>query len=169
MTVCLPVAGETAAQPVEFEMSFPRQRLPAPAFTLSDPENSPYSLDEYRGKVILLHFWATFCAPCLEEMPALETLWQRYRERGLVVLAIAADRGDSRVVSDFAVNTGVSFPVLLDPDGVVRNRYEVVALPMSYLVGRDGRFSGRIMGTRDWNGPAGREVIETLLAGGAAE
>jgi hypothetical protein len=102
-------------------------------------------------------------------MPALETLWQRYRERGLVVLAIAADRGDSRVVSDFAVNTGVSFPVLLDPDGVVRNRYEVVALPMSYLVGRDGRFSGRIMGTRDWNGPAGREVIETLLAGGAAE
>jgi peroxiredoxin len=167
---CLVIpAAVTATQPVVFEISYPRQRLPAPDFSLPDLENRSFSLADFRGKLVLIHFWATFCAPCLEEMPDLQALWQRYREQGLVVLGVAADRGNMRGVRDFARKSGVSFPVLLDPEGQVRNRYEVQALPMTYLVGHDGKLSGRVMGIRDWNGPAGRKAVEAELAKQPAE
>ena len=148
----------------EFAFDAPRERLVAPGFRLPDLGETPTGLEDYRGRVVLLHFWATFCTPCLEELPELESLWRRYRERGLVIVGIAADRGDADVVRKFAAATGVTFPVLPDPEGVVRNRYEVVALPMSYLIGRDGRFSARMLGTREWQGPEITAFIESLLA-----
>lgn len=147
-----------------FAFDAPRERLVAPGFRLPDLGETPTGLEDYRGKVVLLHFWATFCTPCLKELPALESLWLHYRERGLVIVGIAADRGRADVVRKFADATGVTFPVLLDPEGVVRNRYEVVALPMSYLIGRDGRFSARVLGTREWQGPEVAAFIESLLA-----
>jgi peroxiredoxin len=149
----------------EFAFDAPRERLPAPGFRLPDLQGVPAGLEDYRGKVVLLHFWATFCSPCLEELPALESLWRRYRGRGFVIVGIAADRGDADVVREFADRTGISFPVLLDAEGAVRNRYEVVALPMSYLIGRDGRFSARVLGAREWQGPEPGALIESLLAG----
>jgi cytochrome c biogenesis protein CcmG/thiol:disulfide interchange protein DsbE len=147
----------------EFAFDAPRERLVAPDFRLPDLGETPTGLDDYRGKVVLLHFWATFCTPCLKELPALESLWRHYRERGLVILGIAADRGRADEVRKFADATGVTFPVLLDPEGVVRNRYEVVALPMSYLIGRDGRFSARFLGSREWQDPQAADLIESLL------
>lgn len=156
-------AAETTA---EFDVSYPRQRLPAPVFRLPDLAASEVSLEQYRGKVVLVHFWATFCVPCVKEMPDLEALWQRYLGQDLVVLAIAADRGSHEPVLEFVDNSGVTFPVLLDPDGVVRNQYEVVALPTSYLIGRDGKISGRVIGSRVWNGVEGRKIIEAQLAAG---
>jgi cytochrome c biogenesis protein CcmG/thiol:disulfide interchange protein DsbE len=147
----------------EFAFDAPRERLVAPSFRLPDLGETPTGLEDYRGQVVLLHFWATFCTPCLKELPALESLWRRYRKRGLVIVGIAADRGHADVVREFADGAGVTFPVLLDPDGVVRNRYEVVALPMSYLIGRDGRFSARVLGTREWQGREAIAFIESLL------
>jgi peroxiredoxin len=147
----------------EFAFDAPRERLVAPGFRLPDLGETPTGLEDYRGKVVLLHFWATFCTPCLEELPSLESLWRRYRARGLVILGIAADRGHADLVRKFAGARGVTFPVLVDPEGVVRNRYEVVALPMSYLIGRDGRFSARILGSREWQDPQASELIESLL------
>jgi cytochrome c biogenesis protein CcmG, thiol:disulfide interchange protein DsbE len=146
-----------------FAFDAPRERLVAPVFQLPDLEENPIDLKDYQGKVVLLHFWATFCTPCLEELPALESLWRRYREHGFVIVGIAADRGSADMVRKFAGTAGVTFPVLLDPEGVVRNRYEVLALPMSYLIGRDGRFSGRILGSRDWQDPQATDAIESLL------
>ncbi len=152
--------GESAGS---FEITSPKQRLMAPAFQLPDLSAARVSLEDFRGKVVLAHFWATFCVPCLHEIPGLEALWQEYHEQGLVILGIAADRGSVEVVRDFSEKTGVTFPVLHDADGLVRNRYEVVALPMSYVIGRDGRISGRVIGSRDWNSPEGRRVIEAML------
>jgi len=146
-----------------FAFDAPRERLVAPEFRLPDLKGTVIKLENYQGEVVLLHFWATFCTPCLEELPALESLWRRYRERGLVILGIAADRGSADPVRKFARAAGVTFPVLLDPEGVVRNHYEVVGLPMSYLIGRDGRFSGRILGNRDWQDPLAFDYIESLL------
>ena len=157
-------AGVTAEEAAPFDFTYPKQRLEAPAFQLQDLNGNDVSLDAYRGKVILVHFWATFCIPCLGEMPVLESLWQQYGGEGLVILGIAGDRGNTEIVREFAEKTGVSFPVVHDSDGRVRNQYEVAGLPTSYLVGRDGKISGRAVGTRSWNEPGGREVIETLLA-----
>ena len=146
-----------------FDITYPGERLPAPGFTLTNLAGKAASLDDYHGKVVLIHFWATFCVPCVREMPELESLWQEYRDQGLVVLGIATDRGSESVVREFVGKTGVTFPTLLDPDGTVRNRYEVVALPMSYLIGRDGKISGRMIGTREWTVPEGRVILERLL------
>jgi len=162
-------AGVTAEEAAPFDFTYPKQRLEAPAFQLQDLNGNDVSLDAYRGKVILVHFWATFCIPCLGEMPVLESLWQQYGGEGLVILGIAGDRGNTEIVREFAEKTGVSFPVVHDSDGRVRNQYEVAALPTSYLVGRDGKMSGRAIGTRSWDEPGGREIIETLLATGAAQ
>jgi len=153
----------TAGEALSFDINYPGERLPAPGFTLTSLAGKRSSLDDYHGKVVLAHFWATFCIPCVREMPELESLWQEYREQGLVVLGIAADRGSESVVREFAGKTGVTFPILLDPDGTVRNRYEVVALPMTYLIGRDGKISARMIGAREWTIPEGRAILERLL------
>ena len=153
----------TAGSVTGFDIALPKQRLPAPLIAATDLADSKVSLDEFRGKVVLVHFWATFCVPCLHEMPALEALWQAYRDQGLVILGIAADRGSERVVRDYVRDSGITFPVVQDTDGAVRNRYEVVALPMSYLVGRDGRISARAVGARDWRSAQGHRLIESLL------
>lgn len=144
-------------------ITVPQQRLPAPNFTLSELAGQTLHLSDYRGKVVLLNFWASFCAPCLEEMPALETLWQDYREQGFVVLAVAADRGSIDPVRRFVETGNYSFPIPLDPDGNVRKQYEVVALPTTYLIGRDGRFAGRVLGAREWNSEQGRLLVQGLL------
>jgi cytochrome c biogenesis protein CcmG/thiol:disulfide interchange protein DsbE len=156
-------AGVTAEESEPFDFTYPKQRLEAPAFQLPDLNGNTVSLEGFRGKIVLVHFWATFCVPCLEEMPVLESLWQEYGGEGLVILGIAGDRGKIDIVREFAGKTGVNFPVLHDRDGRVRKQYEVVALPTTYLVGRDGKISGRAVGTRSWDEPDGRAIIEKLL------
>jgi peroxiredoxin len=157
-------ASTAQGEEAVFAMDVPRQRLAAPGFRLTDLTGAAHGLEDFRGSVVLVHFWATFCAPCLQELPRLEALWQHYREAGLVVAGIAADRGNAGVVREYAARAGITFPVLLDPDGAVRNRYEVVVLPMSYLIGRDGRFSARMLGSREWQDPQLSDLIESLLA-----
>ena len=162
-------ADVTAEEAAPFEFTYPQQRLKAPAFRLRDLNGNDVSLESYRDKVVLLHFWATFCIPCLGEMPVLESLWQEYGGEGLVILGVAGDRGNTAIVREFTEKTGVTFPVVHDADGRVRNQYEVAGLPTSYLVGRDGKISGRAVGTRSWNEPGGRAVIESLLAAREAQ
>jgi len=157
------LSGEHVHAPAGFEITRPKQRVAAPGFRLPELASTVATLDDFRGKVVLLHFWATFCQPCKDEMPALENLWQRYGPDGLVILGIAADRGSIEVVRDFAARFGLTFPILHDESGTVRNRYEVTGLPTSYVIGRDGKISGRAIGTRDWNAPQAREFIESLL------
>jgi len=167
---CSGLSSQASAQDNTLEESLqsmritvPQQRLPAPNFTLSKLAGQTLRLSDYHGKVVLLNFWASFCAPCLKEMPALESLWQDYREQGFVVLAIAADRGSIDPVRSFIETGNYSFPIPLDPDGSVRKQYEVMALPTTYLIGRDGRFTGRVLGAREWNSTQGRLLVQGLL------
>lgn len=152
-----------SGEPADFEVTLPKQRLTAPVFSLPLLDNSLMSLEQYRGKVVFVHFWATFCIPCLEEMPALQALWQEYHDDGLVILGIAADRGSVDIVREFIIKMGITFPVLHDKAGSVRNNYNVVALPTSYVIGRDGKISGRATGSRDWGTLQARKYIESLL------
>lgn len=142
----------------------PKARLPAPAFTLTDLNGQTVTLSDFSGKAVLINFWGTWCTPCKREMPALEALWQQYRESGLVVIGVNVDRGNKKGVARFVRQLGLTFPVPLDAQGDVRKAYEVRrGLPLSYLIGRDGRFSGKVLGERDWQGAAAHALIGKLL------
>ncbi len=141
----------------------PRVRMPAPAFTLPTLAGGTMSLADHQGKVVLLNFWATWCRPCREEMPSLQQLWKAFHSEPFVILAVAADRGSKKVVADFVSKLDLDFPVLLDSDGSVRRRYEVYGLPMTYLIAKDGRISGRIPAAQDWHSEAAHALIRHLL------
>ncbi len=142
----------------------PEVRLEAPAFSLDTLDGKELGLEEFRGKLVLLNFWATFCAPCRDEMPSMERLWQRFKEKGLVIVAVNVDRGSADRVRRFVEEVGVTFPVVLDPGGRVRRNYEIFALPTSYIIGRDGKFLGKIVGERRWDTPEFKELFERLLS-----
>jgi len=150
----------------DFGVQVPRIHKPAPHFSLTMLDGGKKGLKDYRGKVVLLHFWATWCVACRHEMPQIEQLWQRYRDDGLVVLGVNVDRDNLVGVQDFVHERNLSFPVVLDPDGVVRNTYEIRAFPTSYLIGRDGKIIGRIIGERGWSGDAAIQLIQSLLSKG---
>jgi len=145
------------------DMEQPRTRVPAPDFTLSTLQGEPVHLHDYRGKLVLLNFWATWCPPCREEMPSLQSLWQDFKNRDFIILAIATDRGNKKGVTRFAARLGLDFPILLDPHGKVRQRYEVFGLPLTYLIGKDGKILGRFTAAQTWNSTAIKDQLRTLL------
>lgn len=156
--------GGAEAKADDFFLIPPRTVKAAPSFSLPSLQGGgEISLERYRGKVVLVHFWATWCIPCRHEMPKLQRLWQRYRNEGLVVLGINVDRGDKSLVANFAHQYGIDFPILLDPSGNVRNRYHVRGLPTTYILDRKGRFKGLAIGERDWDATSAREAIERML------
>ncbi|MDQ6958596.1 MAG: TlpA disulfide reductase family protein [Mariprofundaceae bacterium] len=147
-----------------FGIQQPKVHKSAPDFTLAMLGGGEKALADYRGKVVLLHFWATWCVPCRHEMPQIERLWRRYRDDGLVVLGVNVDRGNLQAVRQFVQQRNLSFPVVIDPEGEVRNRYEVRGLPTTYLIDRDGKIIGRIIGERKWNGRQATAIFKQLLA-----
>lgn len=155
-----PVFGETSLAPINVEK--PSVRVEAPAFTLAGVGGKTVSLKNYKSKVVLLNFWASWCAPCREEMPALEKLWSDYKGRGLVIIAIAADRRPE-TARRLIEKLGLTFPALFDPEGTVRTLYEVAALPTTYLIGKDGKINGRALGAVQWDDVSPRKLIEELV------
>jgi len=147
-----PVAwGDPAA---DFGVQSPHVKKPAPTVLLSTLKGDALSLQSLHGKVVLLHFWATWCVACREEMPQIEQIWQHRRAQGITILSVNVDRGNRDGVETFVREYGLHFPVALDADGAVRNHYAVRALPTTYVIGRNGKISGRILGARDWRSPA---------------
>lgn len=134
----------------------------APDFTLSSVDGTQVSLQQYKGKVIFLNFWATWCIPCREEMPALEKLHHAYREQDLVVLAIDLKESAEQVKAFFQQHA-LSFPSVIDANGSVFRAYSVTGMPTTYLIGRDGAILARGIGGRDWTRPEAHELIRELL------
>ena len=133
-------------------------------FEVATPEGGTLSLAEYRGRVVLLNFWATWCEPCKEEMPAMERLYQKHRAQGLVVLAVSNDsEGSTRRVARFIKESGFSFPVGLDPRMKVANLYRVRVLPSSMVIDRKGALSFIALGPREWDKPAAHQFFESIL------
>ncbi|MFQ5479269.1 MAG: TlpA disulfide reductase family protein, partial [Candidatus Binatia bacterium] len=147
----------------DFGVIEPKTHMAAPGFLLNDTQGDTIKLSDHGGEVVLLHFWATWCIPCRKEMPALMKVQDEYRDQGLTVLYVNVDRGSREVVADFMDGVGLSLSTLLDPDGKVRNLYEVVALSTTYIIGRDGKIIGRIIGERDWSGAEASAALHALL------
>lgn len=121
------------------------------------------SVNDLRGRVILLNFWASWCAECRREMPVLERLHRELAPRGLAVIGINA-REERDAVRRYASALGLTFPLVLDPEGKINRAYGVVALPTTFIVGRDGRAVAFAVGPREWAGPPARALIQALLA-----
>lgn len=155
-----PVAVEQAMH--DFGVQIPKQRKPAPLFTLSQLGGDEVSLSDFRGRLVLLHFWATWCVPCRHEMPLLHAL-EKSGAHGLQIICVNVDRGNRNKVKTFIDEVTPHFHTLLDPEGSVRNRYAVRGLPTTYLIGRDGKIIGRIIGERDWSSPAMKAMLQLLI------
>jgi peroxiredoxin len=139
----------------------PAEPSEAPDFTLMSLAGQPARLREFRGKLVLLNFWATWCAPCLHEMPSMERLYQTFKQTDFVLLAVSMDRQGEEVAKPFVENLQLTFPVLLDSTLEVSRQYGVRGLPTSYLIDPDGRLIGAVIGARDWY----RTEAKALLAG----
>ena len=136
----------------------------APGFTLGTLDGHRASVADHRDKLVVLNFWATWCQPCTLEMPSLEALWNRYRDRGLVVVGISVDRGAPKnLIEPYVRNLKLTFPILLDPDSKTSDRWRVTALPSTFLVRPGGEVAGMAMGAREWNSDEMRALVERLL------
>ena len=135
----------------------------APRFTLRNLKGNLEGLDDHAGKVIVVNFWATWCAPCVEEMPSFETLYRRFRSQGLTVLAVSLDKGGSSKVQEFVDKHKLSFPVLMDSEGVAEKLYPSFTIPVTYVIDKQGRVAARVDGAKDWQSPETFKAVEYLL------
>lgn len=135
----------------------------APSFELPDLKGNPRKLSEFRGSVVLLNFWASWCGPCVEELPALEQLYQKLKAKGFEIVAVGID-DDIAELEEFKRRFSLSFPVLADKSGILKNKYRVTGVPESFVLDRDGKLVMladpsdnmpvvRIVGPRDWDDP----------------
>jgi peroxiredoxin len=145
----------------ELDLVRPSRSKLAEDFALPTPDGGTFRLGEHRGKVVMVNFWATWCPPCLEEMPAMERLYRQHRERGFVLVAVSVD-ADPKKVSPFVVQHRLTFPVGLDPKMDLANAYAVRALPSSFFVGPDGNLAALAIGPRTWDGDAAHSLVEGL-------
>jgi peroxiredoxin/Cu/Ag efflux protein CusF len=142
-----------------------RVAFAAPDFALPLRSGGAMRLADLRGKVVLLNFWATWCVPCRTEMPALEALYQRHKEAGLVVLAINMDTLSSTGLEAFVKEVAVTFPIVLDPAWSTAKLYQVRGLPTTYLIDRAGQVVVREVGERDWLDGVSHMAVQGLLQG----
>jgi peroxiredoxin len=139
-------------------------KSPTPDFTLPTAQGKKLSLKSFRGKVVFLNFWASWCAPCREEMPAMERLYQEFKNRDFVVLAINVKDKRSDALA-FIKELKLTYPIVFDPDGQVGLLYGAWGLPTTYLIGAKGEGLARIWGPAQWYSPGARELFTTLLDG----
>ena len=140
----------------------PQAMVEAPEFALPDLTGKIVRLKELRGRHVFLNFFATWCGPCREEMPAMERLHQTYGGKGLVILAVDLEESAARV-GKFVKELRLTFPAVLDGDGAVSRAFAVRGLPITVLVDRDGRILWRAFGSREWNNQAARKYFAAIL------
>lgn len=139
----------------------------APEFVATTLTGEDVSLDAFRGQVVLLNIWATWCGPCIWEMPALERLHQEMAGDGLAVVAVSVDRAAGSLgggdVQAFVREHDLTFTVLHDPSGKIERQYEVAGLPTTYLIDRQGRVREKVLGPAKWDEPPYAPRIRRLL------
>jgi peroxiredoxin len=137
------------------------------AMTMDEPPREK-TLDDYRGSVVLLNIWATWCRPCRAEMPSIERLHEAYASRGLRIIAVSVDdTGMEPQIRSFAKELGLTFEILHDTagqTGAVSRAFQTSGYPETVIIGRDGIIRKRLLGAHDWNSEENRALIERLLA-----
>ncbi len=147
------------------QIQTPTQKLQAMDFTVTDINGKQVKLSDYRGKVVFLNFWATWCPWCVKEMPSMQILMNNLRKKykgQFVVLAVDAGESASQV-KKWLKDKNLKFHFVLDQNGQVNGMYGVRGLPSTYIVKKNGEILGRAVGARDWSTEAAHDLFETLL------
>lgn len=156
--------GLVTRQPAGRQDQGPRVGQEMADFTLPSLDGRTVQLADLRGKVVFLNVWATWCRPCVEEMPTIQRLYERLHGRGLEVLAISLDALGEQVVAPFVRKYQLTFPILLDPKGTVERLYQTTGVPESFLIDKHGMLVDKVVGPRDWAHPQMLTIFERLLA-----
>ena len=135
---------------------------PAPPLRLPAMQGGEVGLESYRGHVVLVNFWATWCPPCVEEMPSLERLHRALGPEGLSVLGVSVDE-DEGAVREFVARHGLSFPILRDPGGHTAASYRTTGWPETFIVGPDGTILRILVGPAEWDTPEALAYFRGLL------
>lgn len=136
----------------------------APDFTLTDLNENTHRLSDFRGKVVFLNFWATWCAPCREEMPSMEVLHKNFEKDGLVILAVSIDRvTTTKDIPPFVKGMNLTFPVLIDSWGKTDKPYKRMGVPETFIIDQQGIIREIIIGPRDWTRLDNLKTLTTLL------
>jgi peroxiredoxin len=146
----------------ELDLIKPARQKAADDFKVPTPGGGTFRLGDYRGKVVMVNFWATWCPPCLEEMPAMERLYRRHKDAGFTLVAISVD-ADPKKVKPFLTEHNLTMPIGVDPKMDLANTYGVRALPSSFVVGRDGNLAALAIGPRRWDNDAAHSLVEGML------
>ena len=159
-----PSGDATGALMQELGFQLPRRAVQAVSFDLQDPAGATHSLDSYRGSVVFLNFWATWCAPCRTEMPAMQALHERLADTADFAMIAVNLQEDAGRVQSFMAEMELSFQILLDSSGEVAATYGARTLPMSYIIDKDGSILARIIGIRSWDEPEYEQLFRTLAS-----
>lgn len=163
------VLAPVAAEPPPFrgaigEFTAAAERRPAPTLPFLDGQGREVTFADFRGKLLVVNLWATWCAPCVKEMPALDRLRQKLEGTNAMVLALSSDRGGIRQVEPFLKKHGVEgLGVWVDPKGAIPRAFSARGLPTTILVDWDGREIGRLEGDAEWDGEAALALIRHYL------
>ena len=141
----------------------PNRQQQAKDFNVAALEGGNVRLADLKGKVVFLNLWATWCPPCKEEMPAMERLWQRYKDQGLVVIALSMDSAGVKVVKPFIEQAKYTYRVGLDPKMEIAQLYGARSLPSTFIIDRNGELRAIALGPRDWDGRASFAYFGALL------
>ena len=137
----------------------------SPGFSTEDATGNDVDFASFRGKLVLLNFWATWCPPCRLEMPSMERLYGEFRDKGLEVVAVNFMESGEQVRA-FAEEQKLTYPMLLDKEAEIAGRYGVMRLPVSVLIGREGEVIAKAIGFKDWYKDDIRELVAALLGDG---
>jgi peroxiredoxin len=146
----------------ELDLIKPARPKRADDFSVPTPSGETFRLADQRGKVVMVNFWATWCPPCLEEMPAMERLYRRHKDAGFTLVAISVD-ADPKKVTPFVTEHKLTMPIGVDPKMELATTYGVRALPSSFVVGRDGNLAALAIGPRHWDNAAAHSLVEGML------
>ena len=137
--------------------------LEAPNFTFPDLNGRKLSLSSYRGKVVLVNVWATWCPPCRQEMPSMQRLYQRFKGGNFEILAVSIDSTGQEAVAPFMGKMNLTFPALLDPSETIKPLYGLTGVPESFIIDKEGIIVEKIIGPIDWATPKVFLFFEDLI------
>lgn len=135
----------------------------APDFALPKLNGEVVRLSDYRGKVVFLNIWATWCSPCREEMPSIEKLYQQMQGEDFEILAVSIDALGAASVAPFIAELKLTFPVLLDAQGAIQSLYNTTGVPETFIIDKNGILAAKIIGARDWGGPDAVQAFKDLI------
>lgn len=138
----------------------------APDFKATVLEGIPQTktIADYKGQVVLLNIWATWCLPCRTEMPSIQALYDQFGTRGLKVVAVSIDNpGTEEKIRQFRDQYGLTFEILHDASGLIKRDYQTTGVPETFVIGRDGIIRKKVIAAADWNSPGNRALFAQLL------